>query len=105
MLGARGLGRPSGAFAMRRAVLFAAPLVALLAAGAALAGADAGGYIAKGRELLDKGNASTAIIQLKNAVQSDPASGEALYLLGRAFYEAGNWPDAERSLRAAGEHG
>ncbi|MFY7865795.1 XrtA/PEP-CTERM system TPR-repeat protein PrsT [Roseateles sp.] len=50
---------------------------------------------------LDKGDSKAAIIQLKNALQKSPESGEARYLLGKAFLDGGDARSAEVELRKA----
>ncbi|WP_284615923.1 XrtA/PEP-CTERM system TPR-repeat protein PrsT [Aquabacterium humicola] len=73
--------------------------VQLLLAGASLAiAAQLGGCsrersasesIASAKAFIEKHDFKAAGIELKNALQSNPQSGEARYLLGRALYELG----------------
>src|SRR4051794_39674757 len=84
-------------------VVVAALVVAFDASGAASDRARA--YVADGRKMFAAGDLKAAIIQLRNAVQTDPANGEARYMLGLAYYRSGDWPSAEQNLRGAAERG
>jgi putative PEP-CTERM system TPR-repeat lipoprotein len=53
------------------------------------------------KTLLAKGDSKGAIIQLKNAIQQKPDAAEARYLLGKAFFDAGDSRSAEVELRKA----
>ena len=53
------------------------------------------------KTLLAKGDSKAAIIQLKNAIQQKPEAAEARYLLGKAFFDAGDNRSAEVELRKA----
>lgn len=53
------------------------------------------------KTLLAKGDSKAAIIQLKNAIQQKPDAAEARYLLGKAFFDAGDSRSAEVELRKA----
>lgn len=50
---------------------------------------------------LAKSDSKGAIIQIKNALQSNPEMPEARYLLGRALLDAGDFAAAETELRKA----
>ena len=50
---------------------------------------------------LEKKDNRAAIVQLKSALQKNPDSGEARYLLGRAFLESGDLVAAEVELQKA----
>lgn len=58
-------------------------------------------YLADARQHIAQGDRSSALIDLKNAVQADPRSGEARFLLGRLYLESGQYRDAEKELKAA----
>jgi putative PEP-CTERM system TPR-repeat lipoprotein len=79
-----------------------------IAAGIAMSGLLAGcpfdnpdDYIARGKEMAAKQNHSGAIIEFKNALQSNPQSAEARYLLGREFLARGEVRAAEIELQRA----
>jgi putative PEP-CTERM system TPR-repeat lipoprotein len=57
--------------------------------------------MAKAKESLAKNDRSTAMIHLKNALQSNPNLGEAHYLLGKSLFESGDVAAAERELHTA----
>ena len=61
--------------------------------------------IASARAYEAKGDHKAAIIQLKNALQQQPAHGEARLLLGRSSLEVGDPVAAQRELRKALEYG
>lgn len=58
-------------------------------------------YIASSKAYIEKREYAPAIIELKNALQKEPNSGEARYLLGIALYESGDPGAAEIELRKA----
>jgi putative PEP-CTERM system TPR-repeat lipoprotein len=57
--------------------------------------------LASARDYLAKGDTKAAIIQLKNALQAAPDSGEARLLLGKASLETRDYVTAEKELRLA----
>ena len=57
--------------------------------------------IASAKEYLAKKDTNAAVIQIKNALQSDPALPEARYLLGTVLLESGDAAGAETELRKA----
>lgn len=58
-------------------------------------------YLSDAQKYLDKGDVNAAIIQLKNALQKDPANVGARKLLGEIYLRVGNGPAAEKEFRAA----
>jgi len=52
---------------------------------------------------LQEGNAGAAVVQLRNAIQSDPNNLDARLLLGRLYLQAGDGPSAEKELRHVDE--
>ncbi len=68
---------------------------------AGCAAEDPDSLIASGKEYLAKNDSRAAVIQFKNALQKNPALGEARFLLGRALLEAGDPQGAELELRRA----
>ncbi len=62
------------------------------------------GYLNEAKKALEKGDARSAVIQLKNAVQADPDSGVARFELGSVELRLGDYLSAEKELRAAIEH-
>ena len=59
------------------------------------------GLLASAKAYLDKHDAKAAVIQLKNAVEKNPKSGEVRALLGRALLESGDTVGAELELQRA----
>jgi cellulose synthase operon protein C len=59
--------------------------------------------ISAAKEHLAKGDTKSAVIEAKNALQKDPESGQARYLLGIALLETGDMAAAEVELRKAYE--
>lgn len=57
--------------------------------------------IASAKEYLQKNDTKSAVIEIKNALQANPDSGEARYLLGRTLLKDGNPVQAEVELRKA----
>lgn len=57
--------------------------------------------LASARAKLDKGEAQSALIDAKNALQKNPESGPARLMLGRALLEAGDVAGAELELGRA----
>ncbi len=75
-----------------------------LAALLTLAGCDGKSeteLLASAKSYLQKDDPKAAIIQLKNALQQQPSSGEARFLLGQALLESGDAAGAEVELRRA----
>lgn len=58
-------------------------------------------YVARARELSQKGNLAASAIQLRNALQLNPSNAEARWLLGNLYLETGNPDGAEKELRQA----
>lgn len=61
--------------------------------------------LTEARAYHQKGDNKSAIIQLKQTLQDDPANGEARYLLGTIYNETGDFRSAEKELRRALESG
>jgi len=59
--------------------------------------------LASARDYMAKNDNKAAMIQLKNALQTDPNLGEARFLLGKALFDSGNPVAAEVELRKADE--
>jgi putative PEP-CTERM system TPR-repeat lipoprotein len=84
------------------AVLSAVALAAALTAPAIAADPSrAEGYLNDAKKSLEKGDAKSAVIQLKNAVQADPDNGAARYELGVVELRLGDYLSAEKELRVA----
>jgi putative PEP-CTERM system TPR-repeat lipoprotein len=62
-------------------------------------------YVERARESRDKGEVRTSIIDLKNALQQNPANVEAHSLLGQVYAEVGDGASAEKELRRALDQG
>jgi putative PEP-CTERM system TPR-repeat lipoprotein len=78
-------------------------LLGLSALGQPAAAAD--GPIDKARAYSEKGDLRSAVIELKNTLQSDPGNAEARLLLGELYLKLGNGPGADKELRRAEELG
>lgn len=63
------------------------------------------GFYRKAKEFYDKKDINAAVIELKNALQQDPANVDARRLLGEIYLLAGNGPAAEKELKAAARRG
>lgn len=86
----------------RPSIISTAISTALLAAFlGGCAGESPEALIASGKDFLAKNDSKAAVIQLKNALQKDPALGEARFLLGKALLESGDAAGAEVELRKA----
>ncbi len=83
------------------ALFMAAPQAVRAAANAEQSNA----YYDDARAYLEKGDVNAAVIQLKNALQSDPDNVAARYLLGEIYVRLGNGAAAEKELRKARERG
>ena len=59
--------------------------------------------LASARDYMAKNDNKAAMIQLKNALQTDPNLGEARFLLGKALFDSGNPVAADVELRKADE--
>jgi putative PEP-CTERM system TPR-repeat lipoprotein len=66
---------------------------------------DSGEYLRDARAYFDKGEFNAAVIQLKNALLTDPANKEARLLLGKAYLKQKDGLSAEKELRRAQELG
>lgn len=75
--------------------------VALILAGCG--GETPESMVASAKGYLEKDDTKAAVIQLKNALQSNPDLAEARFLLGKAMLESGNPTAAEVELRKATE--
>ena len=71
--------------------------VALLACG----GGSTESMLTSAREYLAKKDAKAAVIQIKNALQKDPNSADARYLMGVALLESGDVASAEVEFKKA----
>lgn len=71
------------------------------AAYVATAGKGASDYYEDAQEQMKKGNVRGAIIQLKNAVRTDPNNLEARYSLGLAYLQVNDAISAEKELKTA----
>ena len=70
---------------------------------AACSGSSEADLIASAKASLEKNDAKTAVIQLKNALQKNANSGEARVLLGKSLLESGDVAGALVELRKAQE--
>ena len=59
------------------------------------------GMVTSAKEYLAKGDQKAAVIQLRSALQKNPALAEARFLLGAALLDTGEFPASEKELRKA----
>jgi putative PEP-CTERM system TPR-repeat lipoprotein len=85
---------------MIRAAILACTLIALIGCSAGDSSKD---LVASAKALMEKRDFAGAVVQLKNALQKSPDSGEARFLLGRALLQAGDAAGALVELRKAEE--
>lgn len=83
----------------------AAALSAILVAISGCFGETAQELIASAKSHIEKKDEKAATIQLKNALQKEPKSGEARYLLGKLLLKAGDVGGAKIELEKAAELG
>lgn len=62
-------------------------------------------YLQRARQFIEQGNLNTAVIELKNALQASPESGEARWLLGTVYIQLEDGASAEKELRHAQRSG
>ena len=62
-------------------------------------------YIDRAKELQDKGDYRSSVIELKNALRRNPNSMESRWMLGNIYIDIGDGAAAEKELRRAGELG
>lgn len=62
-------------------------------------------YLQRARDAIEQGDPNTAVVDLKNALQSDPANGEARWLLGSVYVQLEDGVSAEKELRSAQKNG
>lgn len=62
-------------------------------------------FVADARKFIEEGDTRGAIVELKNALQSDPSNLSARLLLGEIYVDAGKGPAAEKELRKVWENG
>lgn len=74
---------------------------ALLLGTSLLNAADDDNYLQEAKTFLEKGEAKAAVIQLKNALQENPANIEARLMLGKIYLQAGDGASAEKEFRRA----
>ena len=82
-------------------------LMVVLLAGALLAGCGDSPeqMLASAKEYLGKNDSSAAVIQLKNALQENSDLAEARFLLGKIYFDGGDFPSASKELRHAARLG
>jgi putative PEP-CTERM system TPR-repeat lipoprotein len=88
--------------ALARAAIAALTVSTVLVLGGC-GGESEANLVASGKEYLERKDAKSAVIQLKNAIARNPQSAEARALLGRALLETGDPVAAAVELRKAQE--
>jgi putative PEP-CTERM system TPR-repeat lipoprotein len=77
----------------------------LVGLGAACGGESNKEHVAKAEALMEQGRFQAASIELKNALQADPKSAQARWLLGKVELQFGDGASAANQLRRAQELG
>lgn len=90
---------------LRKKALVSVVLAALVAAPAAAFSADADEYVAEANESLAKGEVKAAVIQLKNALQTDPSHVQARLMLGSLHLRNGDAAAAAKEFGRARDLG
>lgn len=82
-------------------------LIIVLLLGALLAGCGDSPeqMLASAKEYLSKNDSNAAVIQLKNALQENNDLAEARFLLGKIYFDMGDFPSATKELRHAARLG
>src|SRR5207302_9170806 len=75
--------------------------LALVVGVAACGRNDPASFIASAKSYMAKSDYKAAIVQLKNAIEGAPSSGEARLLLAKALFENGDAVGAEAEVRKA----
>jgi putative PEP-CTERM system TPR-repeat lipoprotein len=86
---------------MKRNALIAVPTLLAALALAGCADESPEKRIAAAKQYLQKNDTKSAVIEIKNALQANPDSGEARFLLGSTLLKEGNPVAAEVELRKA----
>jgi putative PEP-CTERM system TPR-repeat lipoprotein len=71
----------------------------------AATGDESDAFLQDAKKYMQKGDVNAAVIQLKNALQKDPANVGARKMLGEIYLRTGNGPSAEKELKAAKRRG
>ena len=79
--------------------------LALACAMTVASASDSDEYVAEAKQYLQKGKSKEAIIQLKNALKSDPANVDARVLLGQLYLASGDTAGARKELGRAARLG
>lgn len=95
--------RPAGR--ARAGLLAAAVLTLALAACGDAGGLSADDFVERAREYRLAGDLKASVIELKNALQKDPKSAKARWLLGQIYVDVGDGASAEKELARARDLG
>lgn len=99
-IGVAGADRPT-AKSLRVSLRALAAVVVITTIAACSDTLDPAEALARGKELLRSGDISSAVIELKNAVQGAPDDADARAALGRAYLEIRDGPAALKEFRRA----
>ncbi len=58
-------------------------------------------YLQNAKEYLAQNDRAAALVELKNAVQKNPANAEARWLLGKMYFESGDVASAKKEMQKA----
>lgn len=82
---------------MLRNFLLSLPLLLLVACSSD----SANDYLARAQVAIESSQYAAATIELKNALRLDPELAQARWLLGKVYYDTGDFPSAEKELKRA----
>ena len=86
---------------LKRYLMIASPIAALLLVAACSKEADSQKYLESAKKASANNDTKGAVIELKNALQKNPENAEARAQLGKLYIKQGDPASAEKELRKA----